>query len=76
MVNRRVQFGAYRTRRKIRIAKETKSRDKIVEIGADLLKFPRVLAVETFVVYSGSGPHPCIKSGRRAIVRSAAILLR
>ncbi len=44
MVNQRVQFGPYRTRRKIRIAKETKSRDKIVEIDADLLKFPRVLS--------------------------------
>ena len=44
MVNRRMQFGPYRTRRKFRIAKETKSRDKIVEIDADSSKFPRVLS--------------------------------
>ena len=44
MINRRMQFGSYRARRKIRIDKETKSRDKIVEIDADLSKFPRVLS--------------------------------
>ncbi len=34
------------------------------------------IMVQNLEIYTPSGPHPCIKSGRLANVRSAAILLR